>query len=87
MLSKCANPSCSAPFLYLHEGKLFRVEVPSATSGNSADPHSGSVIERKAANRLEYYWLCDSCAAQMTIVRNERGSIRTAPLFAMRAAS
>ena len=26
MLSKCANPSCAAPFLYFHSGKLFRVE-------------------------------------------------------------
>jgi len=26
MISKCANPACSARFLYLHEGKLFRFE-------------------------------------------------------------
>jgi hypothetical protein len=25
MISKCANPACTAHFLYLHEGKLFRV--------------------------------------------------------------
>ena len=30
MLSKCANPGCSASFLYLHQGKLFRLE----TNGN-----------------------------------------------------
>ncbi len=27
MLSKCANPGCPAPFLYLHEGKLFRMDI------------------------------------------------------------
>ena len=25
MLSKCANPACSAHFLYLHEGRVFRI--------------------------------------------------------------
>jgi hypothetical protein len=29
MLSKCANPSCRASFRYLHEGKLFRIELAS----------------------------------------------------------
>lgn len=29
MLAKCNNPSCSAKFRYLHEGKLFRLEVES----------------------------------------------------------
>ena len=29
MLSKCANPGCPAPFLYLHEGKLFRLDTGS----------------------------------------------------------
>ncbi len=27
MLSKCANPGCTATFLYLHQGKLFRLNV------------------------------------------------------------
>ena len=27
MLSKCANPGCPASFLYLHEGKLFRLDT------------------------------------------------------------
>jgi hypothetical protein len=27
MLSKCANPACSANFRYLHEGRLFHVEI------------------------------------------------------------
>jgi hypothetical protein len=29
MLAKCANPACSATFHYLHEGKLFPVELRS----------------------------------------------------------
>jgi len=27
MLSKCASPGCAATFLYLHQGKLFRVDT------------------------------------------------------------
>jgi hypothetical protein len=27
MLSKCANPGCSATFLYLYQGKLFRLDT------------------------------------------------------------
>ena len=29
MLAKCANPSCTASFRYLREGKLFRLELVS----------------------------------------------------------
>jgi len=28
MLSKCANPTCSTPLVYLREGKIFMVESP-----------------------------------------------------------
>jgi hypothetical protein len=27
MLAKCANPSCSASFLHLHDGRLFLLEA------------------------------------------------------------
>ena len=33
MVSKCANPSCSTPFLYLHEGRIFAVRPTSPASG------------------------------------------------------
>jgi hypothetical protein len=29
MLAKCSNPACSATFHYLHEGKLFPIELRS----------------------------------------------------------
>lgn len=61
MLSKCANPACSAPFLYLHEGRLFRIEVESLCAA-----HTGKE-QRKPSRRPEYFWLCDSCARAMTL--------------------
>jgi len=35
MLSKSANPTCSASFRYLHNGKLFRVEKPAERAAGS----------------------------------------------------
>jgi hypothetical protein len=59
MLSKCANSSCSAAFLYLHDGKLFRVDV--------ADPDPASADIKKSSRRIEFYWLCNECAATLTL--------------------
>ena len=53
MVAKCNNPSCSAEFRYLHEGKLFRLDLePTA---------------RCREPRVEYFWLCGHCSARMTL--------------------
>lgn len=57
MLDKCSNPSCSAPFLYLQEGKLFRLEIDPAIN-HRAGPD-------------EYFWLCDDCSSKMTLCLGE----------------
>jgi hypothetical protein len=57
MLSKCANPPCSASFRYFRQGKLFRVEI---------EP-SGIVPTAKTAGRSEFFWLCDDCASHLTL--------------------
>jgi hypothetical protein len=54
MLGKCSNPSCSAPFRYLQNGQLFRLE---------ADP----VLRTSRFNKPEYFWLCDQCSSRMTL--------------------
>lgn len=61
MLSKCSNPKCSSVFLYLHEGKLFRYETADRSHGDS----NGGF--KKSMGRMEYFWLCDDCASQMTL--------------------
>jgi hypothetical protein len=81
MLSKCANPNCSAPFRYLHEGRLFRVARPARDDGN------GNGSWKKVPQQLEYFWLCDSCAGRMTLACGENGKIKAVPFLAMRAAS
>jgi hypothetical protein len=65
MLSKCANPDCSALFLYLHRGKLFMLE----TANPSGEKHS----ERKR----EYFWLCEECSSSMTIAYDGAAGIST----------
>ncbi|PYX12916.1 MAG: hypothetical protein DMG84_18100 [Acidobacteria bacterium] len=85
MLSKCANPGCSASFLYLHQGKLFRLE----TSGNGDDTH-GEVADpqgKHSSRRLEYFWLCDECASLMTVSFKKGVGVMTRPLFVARKAA
>ena len=86
MISKCANPACTAHFLYLHEGKLFRVlrgtdEPPAQEMG--VDPTAP-----KRAQRVEFFWLCRECSTQMTLRFDKNLGIVVYPLvMAVRAAS
>ena len=77
MLAKCANPTCSAPFRYLHEGKLFRL-----------DPGAGPPSpEGRVARQLQYFWLCDRCARTMTLeMHGGKVSARPVQTAAARAA-
>jgi hypothetical protein len=84
MLSKCANPSCPASFRYLHEGRLFR--IARSAHGHNGNGHADPGGP-KAPQQLEYFWLCDSCASQMTMARTQKGEVRVVPRFALRAAS
>src|SRR5208283_3778829 len=62
MLAKCTNSSCSASFRHLEEGMLFRPETdPTLRSSNLKKP--------------EYYWLCGSCSAAMTLHISKDGKV------------
>ena len=63
MLSKCANPSCSAQFRYLSEGRIFTL---------LAGPHSEPtdlVWDQANETKVERYWLCQVCSQTMTVCR------------------
>jgi hypothetical protein len=64
MVSKCANPDCTASFRYFHIGKLFRLDSPPAHTHKTA---SGEDEMLKRVPRLEFFWLCDECAGKMTL--------------------
>ena len=70
MLSKCANPNCAAPFLYLHSGKLFRVERRGPVP--QVEP---SMSDPKPVRSIEYYWLCETCAGRLTLARGDEGIV------------
>jgi hypothetical protein len=75
MLSKCANPGCSANFLYLHQGKLFRLETGGDPRIGIADPQG-----KNSFRHIEYFWLCDDCASVMTVSFKKGVGITTSRL-------
>jgi len=65
MIAKCANSLCSAPFRYLREGKVFRVEV-----GHQGQPVDPKLAGSKPARKVEHFWLCGPCSDTLTLVVN-----------------
>jgi hypothetical protein len=74
MVSKCANPGCSAVFLYLRLGKLFRVEVQPTELNQSG--FGSEVVIKKPVRRVEYFWLCDICARKMTLISDKTSGVK-----------
>lgn len=67
MLAKCVNASCSVPFRYLEEGRLFRLE-------------SELPVGPRNREKSEYFWLCAACSRTMTLRLDEHLGIAVAPL-------
>jgi hypothetical protein len=61
MLSKCANPACSAHFRYLHEGQIFNLD---------RSPSSAAVVLTPGVRlneHVEHFWLCGHCSARLKL--------------------
>ena len=69
MLSKCLNPRCSAIFQYLGQGRLFRIDFAEAGRRHPRAKEGREIIVsiRRKASAMEHFWLCEKCAAAMTI--------------------
>jgi hypothetical protein len=79
MLSRCANPQCSKPFLRLREGKLFLAETDRvAKHGKIVAP--SFFRDRQPQPRVEHYWLCDDCASRWTLIYDGERGVTLAPL-------
>jgi hypothetical protein len=65
MVSKCANPECSAPFRYFHTGKLFQAETSVGLDRRRSLGQDAR--QDKPLRRLEFFWLCEGCAQSMTL--------------------
>jgi hypothetical protein len=70
MVSKCANPACTASFRYLRQGRLFLVESAPGLAAEALDVELG-----RQSRRLEYFWLCHACCRSLNIVM-ENGSVK-----------
>ena len=70
MISKCANPACSAHFLYLHQGRVFRIM---RDADGDSEPQWGVDANLKTHPQVEFFWLCDRCSMTLTI-RYQKGS-------------
>jgi hypothetical protein len=76
MVNNCANPTCSASFRNLRDGRVFVIEAKADSRGG--DGHS---------RQLRYFWLCNACCRTMTVVVEKRGGIKIEPLPASAAAT
>jgi hypothetical protein len=74
MLSHCANPQCSRPFLRLRQGKLFLVETEFVAKSRELTARSSPPM-RQQPRRVERYWLCDQCAGVWTLVHDRKQGI------------
>jgi hypothetical protein len=74
MVSKCANPGCTASFLYFREGRLFEIEVTTNQASNPANS------QKKPHRKVEYFWLCSNCATKLTVKADREHGIVTVPL-------
>jgi len=76
MLSKCANPACSAAFRYLRQGRIFNLELKTPSWDGDAERN----------HKVEHFWLCDRCARVMEVVW-ENGEVSTRRLQSSQTAS
>jgi len=59
MLSKCANPECSAVLRYLRQGKIFYL---------APTPDVQIAMGMQCPLLRERFWLCDRCSKEMTVI-------------------
>jgi len=80
MLSKCLNPSCSATFHHMSQGRLFRADFEEAARKSALEGKATVVSIRGKRSSIEYFWLCEKCATTMTVSLSDTGEIIMTPL-------
>ena len=60
MLSKCANPLCSAPFLTLRKGRLVVLHL--------RQPVLKETFAEADIKDFEPFWLCENCCDRFTLL-------------------
>jgi len=67
VLSKCANPKCSARMKYMNDGSVY--VVPKASMGKYWTGDEGE-FSAPPGKQIECFWLCNVCSRQMTISKH-----------------
>jgi hypothetical protein len=67
VVSKCANPRCTARLKYLHDGSVFAVRKRSARHECVTD--EGSFAD-SPGTEVEWFWLCEHCSRLLSISRD-----------------
>lgn len=81
MVSKCANPLCSARMKYMHDGSVFAVRKPPADPDWMPDAGAFGI---SSGNDIEWFWLCKSCSRQMRI-SNSGSLVAAGPSYLTKA--
>jgi hypothetical protein len=79
MVSKCANPACSAPFRYFRHGKLFRVGTGHDWPRKSRTLPALKLVS-KHLPKYEHFWLCGPCSTKLTFDYQEGHGVVLLPL-------
>lgn len=79
MLSKCANPDCSAEFHYLGDGKLFAVHFEDEALRLGAGGITAPAL-KKHPRGVEHFWLCSACSEKMTVGLDRGHNVLVLPL-------
>ncbi len=72
MVNSCANPDCHKTLRYLREGVVYLFS-------QTKHAHSGASDAADAAQRMEHFWLCGSCAAVSTLKTDSKGHVQLTP--------
>jgi hypothetical protein len=64
MVSQCANPGCTAQFLYFGQGQVVAV------------PHRGKPLTEST---VEFFWLCGECSSHLNLEVELNGAMHLVP--------
>lgn len=79
MLSKCANPDCTAAFHYYGQGKLFEVHFEDAALCEKAGRMPFDQQMTKHDRSVEHFWLCAECSDRLTVALDRQNNVLILP--------
>lgn len=85
MVSRCANPACSAPLRYLRDGRLFQFEIRSLIVPGIRPGRAQARAD--SSRQVSHFWLCGQCSCNLTLTFDGAQGVKLIPLAAKTALS